>query len=241
MYKGINYNERPSYPRPPAPPNPPQVAAKAVPATVETLACSVHIVGHNAHKTNRLSYSLAKTLPNKSGVVSVHGYDRASLNTDDDRWPWNLYNKIELNSAASNRQLIILNLYDHRPGHGGTQEKVFDSLWRLYKSFKDVDLIVIGSLASHHSSIPGIPDEYIRSKRSLREKVVACCREPDFRCRVLLFEPGVIESQLPKWPTRYFKNHEVSDLIYNLALANKNTMFVTASGSHMWDFSPVSP
>lgn len=158
---------------------------------------------------------------------------RKDINFYDDNWRTVLLEKIP---DTTKPLTIIINLYDHSPGRGHIQEQIFDCLWAKYKTYENVQIIAIGSMAHYHA-LDGIPEEYVISKRNLRNKVGGTGRLGIYNCRLMFLEPGVIEAYLetkPTWAAPYFTNAEMADKILKFSDANDRFLFLMANGNHWY-------
>lgn len=158
---------------------------------------------------------------------------RKEIDFYDDNWRTTLLEKIP---GTTKPLTIIINLYDHSPGRGYIQEQIFDCLWAKYKTYENVQIVAIGSMAHYHA-LEGIPEEYVTSKRNLRNKVAGFGRLGVYKCRLMFLEPGVIEAYLetkPTWAAPYFMNAELADKILKFSDANDRFLFLMANGNHWY-------
>ncbi len=238
----FGYNERPSYP-PPKPPSPPPALYQSSQSktAVDSSATNhrVTIVGYNHEKQNRLAYHLGHAAINTDWrLEELVTLGREDLDLDKKETQL----KELLACDPSLDHTIIVNLYDRRPGYDWVQASVFDTIWSLYKSYSNVQVVVIGSLAHHYTGLVGIPDRYLQAKRHLCALMNKTYEDAvKSKARLLYVELGVLESMLeqnPPWPARYFKNKEAARSIISLVRANNKIMFVGLTGSHVW--TPLS-
>jgi hypothetical protein len=189
------------------------------------------IIGHSSNK-NKLAFHLEREAEVACNRVVTVG--RSQVDFDQPTWPGTL----SLYLGTEGPTNVILNLFDHRQGHGRTQEKIFDYLWQKLSLTTNVQIIVIGSLAHYWPGLPGISAEYVEAKRSLHKKVTETYKDVNtYRCKLLYVELGVLESMVetkPTWPCRFFKNYEAAQTIIDLSAVNNKTMFVGLTGSHSY-------
>jgi hypothetical protein len=194
-------------------------------ALKETTVCVIGV------SPNKVGDSLCRIFAKAGSNVIPVG--RKDVDFYEDKWQDTLLGKLPNNNSPL---VIILNLYDHAPGRSGLQEEIFDCLWEKYKTNKDVQLVVIGSMA-HYYSLEGIPQEYTDSKRHLRNKVVTIGRTLSYNCKLLMIESGTIDTYFidnqPVWPTSYFHLSEFADRIYTEVDANSRFSFIMANGKHL--------
>jgi len=204
---------------------PPVTAEMAKKQSIEeTTVCVIGV------SPNKVGSALCKTFE-KAGA-SIIPVVRGDVDFYEKGWQDTLLERLSNNSPL----VIILNLYDHAPGRSGLQEEIFDCLWKKYSSDKDVHLVVIGSMAHYHS-LEGIPQEYTDSKRRLRNKIVTIGRTLSYNCKLLMIEPGTIDTYFidnqPVWPTSYFHLSEFADRVYTEVDANSRFSFIMANGKHL--------
>ena len=158
---------------------------------------------------------------------------RKDVDFYSDNWKTTLLEKIP---DTTKPLVIIINLYDHTPGRGYVQEQIFDCVWAKYKTYENVQVVAIGSMAHYHA-LDGIPEEYVTSKRNLRNKVGGIGRLGSYKCKLMFLEPGVIEAYLeskPTWAAPYFTNAEMADKILKFSDANNRFLFLMANGNHWY-------
>lgn len=192
----------------------------------ETTVCVIGV------SPNKVGSALCKTFE-KAGA-SVMPITRGDVNFYEIDWQNTLLDKIPYTDSSL---VVILNLYDHTLGRSRLQEEIFDCLWERYSSNKDFQLVVIGSMAHYYGDIKGIPQVYIDSKRRLRDKVVSIGRTLSYNCKLLMIEPGTIDTYFidnqPTWPTVYFQLLEFADRVYTEVDANSRFSFIMANGKHL--------
>lgn len=189
----------------------------------------VYVIGVTPQK---LGDALCKTFENTGSKTTP--ISRNDIDFSSENWQQTLLEKIPKSDTST---VIVLNLFDHSPGKGHIQEQIFDTLWANFKLLKNIQIVVIGSMAHYHD-LPGIPKEYTDSKRNLRNKVVGTGRLGTYNCKLLMLEPGVIESLFidnpPAWECMYFKTQEFADRILSEVDSNSRFSFVMANGSHLY-------
>jgi hypothetical protein len=236
VYKGFNYNEPPSYPRPPTPSlttyQRPQ--SKAV-VDISATRHKVTIVGYNHDKQNRLAYHLwhaARDADWRLEDLVTLGRQDLDMNKKEAQF------KELLACDADLDHTIIINLYDRRPGYEWVQESVFSTIWSMYKDHPNVQVAVIGSLAHHYPNLKGVSERYLHAKRHLSALMTKTYEDAlRSKARLLYIELGVLESMLeqsPPWPARYLTNKEAAESIIALARVNNKILFSSLTGNHVW-------
>ncbi len=200
----------------------------------------VTIVGYNHEKKNRLAYHLGQAAINtdwRLAELIILGRQDLDLNKKEAQL------KEFLDCDPSLDHTIIINLYDRRPGYDWVQASVFSTVWSLYKSCQNVQVVVIGSLAHHYAGLAGIPERYLQEKKRLCALMNKTYEDAlRSKARLLYIELGVLESMLeqsPPWPARYLTNKEAAKSIIDLARTNNKILFSSLTGSHVW--TPPSP
>ena len=106
-----------------------------------------------------------------SDYLSRQNHKVLAIGREDLSSGWvTLLHKIVLNLFGSpdNVDVIVINVYDYRPGSSDVPQRVFDTCWQIYKD-KQVQLVVIGSMIHYFRQ----DTEYAKNKESTTQPLPA--------------------------------------------------------------------
>ena len=193
-----------------------------------TIKQDICIIGFNPNTLkigNYLNEVYSKT--NNVKTIGRNNFDFSSLN-------WKLALQYEINSFSKS-PIIIVNIFDYNVPE--LQQEVFDFIWKTYKHNHKVHIIVIGSIA-HYVQKDLISKEYFTAKKALYKKSFECALTDHYNCKLLLIEPGVVESYIinskPNWPSYFITDTELAEKILNLINLNDKFMSVSLVGCHSY-------
>lgn len=186
------------------------------------------IIGFNPNTLkigNYLNEVYSKT--NNVKTIGRNNFDFSSLN-------WKLALQYEIDSFSKS-PIIIVNIFDYNIPE--LQQEVFEFIWKTYKHKHKVHIIVIGSIA-HYVQKELISEEYFTAKKALYKKSFECALTDHYNCKLLLIEPGVVESYIinskPDWPSYFITDIELAEKILNLINLNDKFMSVSLVGCHSY-------
>lgn len=113
---------------------------------------------------------------------------------------------------------LIINLFDYNKMN--LQQEIFEIVWNNFKNDAEVHIIAIGSAVHYKKDTMLISPEYFQAKKNLQEVFFEKATTTEHNCKLLLVEPGVVESYIiksnPNWPALYFTDDEVAKSILQL-------------------------
>jgi len=185
------------------------------------------IIGYNPD-TQKIGNALVSNL--KDHNVTTIGRDNFDFALPN--WQDNLTTTL---SKIDTPLVVIINLFDY--SNITLQQKVFDIVWQKYKNNSDVHIVAIGSTAHYLDSVDYVSQEYFDAKKALNQTCFHIGIKTYFKCKLLLVEPGTVESYLttkPSWSTVYFTDNEIAKKIIALIDINSRFLSATLNGAHVY-------
>ena len=180
---------------------------------------NVMILGANPNK-HMLGTSIIDVFLN--GGYQVSSVCRSDVDLSQPGW---------FDKAIGNNEydVIIVNAYDWN--NHGMQLSVFKTLLERYKNDETKQLVVIGSLTHYFSG----NRPYDIAKRELYDFFTNFgIRVVNYKCKLLLFEPGILENLLSdptRYPFSYSSFSSVSKILFTLVENNLKYMQISLHGN----------
>ena len=190
---------------------------------------NVCIIGHNP-ESNKISNALLSNLIDHN--VTTIG--RNNFNFSDPNWKELLLTELD---NLSSPLTIIINLFDYT--QMSLQQQIFDELWKKYESNPKIHIVVLGSMVHYYANnINLISEDYFNAKKTLNQSCIHRGMHTYFKCKLLLIEPGTVESYItnnsPEWASMYLTDDEFAKKMLALMEINSKFLYVTLNGSHVY-------
>jgi hypothetical protein len=129
---------------------------------------------------------------------------------------------------------FIVNVFDYDDSR--LQYEVTNKLLSLFRDYKNVQIVAIGSIAHYYNFNRGsyIGAAYQEAKQDLRDLCFHTGLHKKFDCRLLLVEPGTLSNFIedhPDFKSDYFDIREFAIKVISLMDLNEKFMSVSMSGS----------
>lgn len=186
------------------------------------------VIGYNPN-TQKIGNYLYSNYSVNHNVHTV-GRDNFDFNTDD----WEVKLKAEIDKL-NQPLVIIINIFNYDKMN--MQQKIFNFIWSTYKMQSNVHIVVVGSVA-HYADKNLISEQYFDAKKELHDSCFNYALQDYYTCKLLLVEPGVVESYVknskPNWPSFFIKDDEFAKKILSFIDLNEKFMSVSLIGSHLY-------
>lgn len=160
-------------------------------------------------------------------------FGRDNFNFNDPFYKINLVKQLQ---KLPKPLVIILNLFDYT--NMSLQKDIYELLWSSFKDDKDVHLVILGSAVHYKKDNMLISPEYYQAKKELQEIIFEKVTSVWHECKILLVEPGAIESYLlvnkPKFPFTYFTDDEIAKNILQLVDLEHKFFIAVLLGPHLY-------
>lgn len=191
----------------------------------DSLKTTYYILGVSDSKG--LGFELANELEKQSRQVRRVG--RANVD-----FSGNFVEALASDQQAESGEFLcfVINLFDYSSVH--IQEYVFKTLWDRYKDFVNVHIVVIGSLAHYYQDLPIVSRDYREAKRVLRTECFRAGLRSDYKCRLLLVEPGTLDNFVKEnreFTSSYFVMGDFVSKLIQFMDMNDRFMSVSLSGN----------
>lgn len=186
------------------------------------------IIGYNPN-TNKIGNYFYRNYVENHAVYTI-GRDNFDFDRDD--WKIKLKDTID---SLNNPLVIIINLFNYDKMN--MQQDIFNYIWSNYKLNSNIHIVVIGSLV-HYADKNLISEQYYDAKKTLNKSCFNYSLNDYYTCKLLLVEPGVVESYVnntkPNWPSFFITDDEFTKKILSFIDLNEKFMSVSLVGSHLY-------